>query len=64
MKENVIRKMNNLCSMASYSTTMTVDDVNYWLEHYSDLIFCRGQARRVKFDKLTDKMYKVYSEAV
>ena len=64
MKENVIRVMNNLSRLANFETTLNVNEVNFWLETYSDLVFCNGQVRRVVFDKITEKMYKIYSRSI
>jgi|CXWL01.1.fsa_nt_gi hypothetical protein len=64
MNKNVKRIMDNLSSYHLFNTTLTIDDVNYWLENFSDIVFCKGRVRKVKFSKITDKIYKVYSEEI
>lgn len=59
---NVKRAMDNFSRMQNWNTILSEQEVNYWLENYSDLIFCQGRGRRVKFLKITDKNYKVYTE--
>lgn len=61
MKENVVRMMGNMSRTPAWNGTLSVDEVNYWLENYSDVILCNGRPRKVVFDKITDKTFKVYS---
>lgn len=60
--ENVKRAMDNFSRSPGWNTTLTTKEVDFWLENYSDTVFCNGRLRRVKFDKITDKNYKVYTE--
>jgi len=64
MKDNVKRAMDNFSRVPNFTTILNIDEVNYWLENFSDLIFCNGHGRRVVFDKLTDKNYKVYTRSI
>ena len=62
--ENVRGAMNILCSMPMGKTTLNTRDVDYWLENFSDTVFCNGKLRQVIFDKITDNNYKVYTKEI
>jgi hypothetical protein len=64
MKVNVLRAMNNFSRISGWNTMLSTQEVDYWLENYSDLIFCNGVGRRVVFEKITDNNYKVYTRAL
>ena len=62
MKEQAVKQaMIFLCSLATGTTTLKTYEVDYWLENFSDTVFVNGVLRRVVFDKITDKNYKVYT---
>jgi len=61
--ENVTRTMNNLSSVFNWTAILSAEEVNYWLENFSDLVICRGRVRQVVFEPITDKNYKVYTKA-
>ena len=60
----VKRAMDNFSRMADWSTILSVQEVDYWLENYSDIIFCQGRGRRVIFKKITDKNFKVFTRPI
>lgn len=64
IKKNVSRAMNNLASMPIFNTTLKTEEVDYWLENFSDTVFCRGHLRQVVFEKITENNYKVSSSAL
>lgn len=64
LKENVIRTMRNFSTTPNWNAVLSVEEVDYWLENYSDLIFCNGHGRKVVFDKITDKNFKVYTRPI
>lgn len=64
MKEEAGRVLRNLSRNSEFNTIINVEIVNYMRERYSDLVFVNGLVRRIKFELLTDKYFKVYSEAI
>lgn len=61
--ENIDRIIRNLCSNASFDGgTVSVDEVDLFLDQRSDLYFCYGRAFRVVFKPITDKTYKIARE--
>jgi hypothetical protein len=57
MEEEVNRILRNICAVPSYNGTMTVEQVNYFLDKYDTVQFCRGRVVRVVFEKITEKHY-------
>ena len=62
IQKEVSRQMNNFASVAAYNAVMSSAEVDYWLENYSDTVFCRGHLRQIVFTKITDNRYKVTSK--
>jgi hypothetical protein len=51
----------NLHGMASFNATASKEQVEYLIDNYSDLIFCYGRLRKIKFEQIIDSRYKVYT---
>ena len=62
IEKEVHRVMNNMCTNSSYSGTLKTEEVDFWLENFSDLLFCYGKMFRAVFTKLTENNYKVTRE--
>lgn len=58
-EEEVIRAMNFLSACTIGKTVLTLEQVNYWLDNYSDTLFCNGELRQVNFKELTPSRYQV-----
>lgn len=61
IKQNVARTLGNFSNISSWNTTMSSKEVNYMLDHYSDLVICNGSVRKIQVDKITENIFKVYT---
>ena len=59
---NIARIHGNLWSVPTYSTTVSKIEMDYFLENFDTLAICNGKVRNIKFEKIQDNWYKVFSE--
>lgn len=62
IKSEAERILYNLCSVPSYKDQVSKSVFNYFMENFSTLIFCRGNARNVIFKHYAGDWYTVYSK--
>lgn len=60
--ENAERVYRNLHKMANYYAIIDIEEVNYLLEKYSDLVVCNGSVRYIAVESITGKKYKIYTK--
>jgi hypothetical protein len=61
-KQEAFRIVGNMCQMAAYHGTTTVDVVDEILSSFSNPIFCYGRARNMVFVPITAKTFSFKTE--
>ena len=59
---NIARIHGNLWSVPTYFATISKIEMDYFLETFDTLAICNGKVRNIKFEKIQDNCYKVFSE--
>ena len=59
---NIARIHGNLWSIPTYFATISKIEMDYFLETFDTLAICNGKVRNIKFEKIQDNCYKVFSE--
>ena len=59
---NIARIHGNLWSIPTYSATISKIELDYFLKNFDTLAICNGKVRKIKFEKIQDNWYKVFSE--
>lgn len=55
--------MGNFCRVPLWNTTMNAKEVEYMCDNYAiDCIICNGHLRKAVFERITDNVFKVYTE--
>lgn len=62
IEHEVSKAMRFICNGPAFTTTIKRQEVDFWLQNYSDTVFVRGELRQVIFTPITDITYKVKTE--
>ncbi len=63
-EKEVSRTMRYLAGYPKAVSHLNESQVNFWLDNYSDTLYCNGELRRIVFKPITSTRYEVRTEEI